>query len=78
VLVFISRILNKYNLNKLQNFINKLRVLNNKYLSFLLIINVIIIIFYIILNVYVNFKLSSNINGFIYDHYNFHVKEGGI
>ena len=72
--IFIQ-ILNKYKLNKVQNFIYKLEELSNKYLF--LLINVIIIIFYIFFNLYINIKLSSYLNGYIYDHIP-QVKEGGI
>jgi hypothetical protein len=75
---FISKYLNKYKLNKVQNFINKLGELNNKYLSLLIIINVILIIFYVFLNVYINIELSSYLNNFIYEHINFQIKEGCI
>jgi hypothetical protein len=74
VCIFIQ-ILNKYKLNKVQNFIYKLEELSNKYLF--LLINVIIIIFYIFFNLYINIKLSSYLNGYIYDHIP-QVKEGGI
>ena len=70
---FIRKYLNKY--NKVENFINKVGEFNNKYLSILIVINVIIIIIYVLLNVYVNIELSSNLNGYIYDHVNFHIKE---
>ena len=72
---FIRKFLNKYKLNKVENFINKLGEFNNKYLSILIVINVIIIIIYVLLNVYVNIELSSNLNGYIYDHVKFHIKE---
>jgi len=75
---FISKYLNKYKLNKVQNFINKLGELNNKYLSLLIIINVILIIFFVFLNVYINIELSSYLNNFIYEHFNFQIKEGCI
>ena len=72
---FIRKYLNKYKLNKVENFINKVGEFNNKYLSILIVINVIIIIFYVLLNVYVNIELSSHLNGYIYDHVKFHIKE---
>ena len=72
---FIRKYLNKYKLNKLENFINKVGEFNNKYLSRLIVINVIIIIIYVLLNVYVNIELNSNLNGYIYDHVKFHIKE---
>jgi hypothetical protein len=75
---FISKYLNKYKLNKVENIINKLGELTNKYLSLLIIINVIIIIFYICLNVYVNIELSNNLNEYISIYNKFHIKEGGI
>jgi hypothetical protein len=75
---FISKYLNKYKLNKVENFINKLGELTNKYLSLLIILNVIIIIFYICLNVYVNIELSNNLNEYISVYNKFHIKEGGI
>jgi hypothetical protein len=75
---FISRISNKYKLNKLQNFINKIGAMNNKYLSLLIIINVFIIVFYIFLNVYINLELSSNLNEYIHVYNKFHFKKSGI
>ena len=75
---FISKFLNKYKINKVQNFINKLGELNNKYLSLLIIINVIIIIFYVCLNVYINIELSNYLNNYIYVHIKFKTTEGCI
>ena len=75
---FIRKYLNKYKLNKVENFINKLGELSNKYLSVLIIINIIIIIFYICLNVYVNIELSNNLNEYISVYNKFNIKEGGI
>ena len=75
---FISKYLNKYKLNKVQNFLNKLGGLSNKYLSVLIIINVIIIIFYVCLNVYINIELSSYLNNYIYVHINSQINEGCI
>ena len=75
---FISKIFNKYKLNKLQKFINKIGEMNNKYLSLLIIINVLIIVFYIFLNVYVNIELSSNLNEYIHVYNKFHFKKGGV
>jgi hypothetical protein len=53
--------------------------LSDKYLT-LLIINVIIIVFYILLNVYINIEIevSSNLNEYIYVYNKFQIKKGGI
>jgi len=60
---FIRKYLNKY--NKVENFINKLGELSNKYLSVLIIIKVIIIIFFVCLKVSSYIELSSNLNEYI-------------
>ena len=75
---FIRKFLNKYKLNKVQNFIIKVGEMSNKYLSVLIIINVIIIIFYIFLNVYINIELSSNLNEYISVYNKIQFKEGAI
>ena len=75
---FISKNINKYKYKyKLQNFIYKIGEMNNIFLS-LLIINVIIIVFYIFLNVYINTELSNNLNEYIYVYNKFHFNKGGI
>ena len=89
---FISKFVNKYKyklnkLNKLnkiqilQKFINiyreLFRVLNNKYFSQWKI-NVIIILFYVCFNVYINIELSSNLNDYVYIYNKLQIKEGGI
>jgi hypothetical protein len=75
---FIRKFVNKYKLNKLQNFINKIGEWSNKYLTILLLINACIIVFYVLLNVYINIELSSNLNEYIHVYTKFQIKKGGI
>jgi hypothetical protein len=62
----ISKITNKYNLNKLQFVIDKLGNISKNYLLLLLIINVLILLFYIFLNIYILIEISNNLNEYIY------------
>ena len=62
----ISKITNKYKLNKLQFIIDKLSNMSKNYLLLLLIINVLILLFYIFLNIYILNELSNNLNEYIY------------
>ena len=75
---FISKIFNKYKLNKIKNFVNIIGELTNTYLTVLIILNVIMIVFYIFLNVYINIELSSNLNDYINVYNKFQIKKGGI
>ena len=63
---FIIIILNNYNLNKLQNFITKIGKISDKYLSFLILINVLIIVCYVLLNICINIELIRNLYEYIY------------
>jgi len=75
---FISKFCNKYKLNKIQKFISIIGELTDTYLTVLIIINVITIVFYIFLNVYINIELSSNLNDFINVYHKYHLKKSGI
>ena len=72
---FISIILKKYNFNKLQNFITKIGKISDKYLSFLILINVLIIVFYILINIFINIELSRNLSEYIYVYNMFQFKK---
>ena len=60
---FYCKILNKY---KLQNLLEKIGVIKKKYLLILFIINILIIVFYIFLNIYINIELSNNLDQYIH------------
>ena len=61
-----SKIFEKYNFKSLQKIRENIGNFINTYLLILLIINVVMIVFYVCLNIYVNIDLSNNLDKYIY------------
>lgn len=72
---FIGKIFNKYKLNSLQNLISKFELISDNYLSILLILNILAIIYSVVINLYVNIELSNNLNEYITVYHKFHFKK---
>jgi uncharacterized protein YggT (Ycf19 family) len=73
---FFSQICNKF--TKVQKIIHRIGEMTNSYLSSLLIINILIIVFYVFLNVYINIEVTSHLNEYTYVYNKYQIKKGGI
>jgi hypothetical protein len=67
-LKIISKLLSPKNSTKYEKFKKMIEKIGTRYLIILIIINVILILFYIFMLIYANVELSNNIDGFINVH----------